>query len=242
MTPVRVLLLTTALLVGRQVSAGEPWVAPGDLQVRHDLELLVDGGLLNIPLSQWPVPASDISAALEAIDDATPARQLTMAQSAAVRRLRQLVSPESTGAFYELAAAARPEELRTFWDEPRAVYQGSIGAAGFVGDRFGGRLELTVVDSPPDGDNYRPDGSYVAAIFGNWIVTLGAQDRWWGSGWQNSLILSNNARPVPAISIDRALSTPFESKWLSWIGPWRVSTFLGYMNEQRGDYDHPLLF
>lgn len=242
LTPARILLLAAALLGGAQASAGEPWVAPGNLQVRHDLELLVDSGLLNIPLSQWPVPASDISAALEAIDDARPERQLTQAQSAAVRRLSQLVSPESTGAFYELAAAARPEELRTFWDEPRAVYQASIGAAGFVGDRFGGRLELTVADSPPDGDNYRPDGSYVAAIFGNWIVTLGAQDRWWGSGWQNSLILSNNARPVPAISIDRALSTPFESKWLSWIGPWRVSTFLGYMNEQRGDYDHPLLF
>ncbi len=88
----------------------------------------------------------------------------------------------------------------------------------------------------------RLDGSYVAGKFGNWIVTLGAQDRWWGSGWEGSLILSNNARPVPAIALDRAVSEPFETKWLSWIGPWRLTTFMGRMEGDREDYDHPLLY
>ena len=47
---------------------------------------------------------------------------------------------------------------------------------------------------------------------------------------------------MPAIALDRAVSEPFETKWLSWIGPWRLTTFMGYMEGGREDYDHPLLF
>jgi hypothetical protein len=244
------------LLLGNAALAGEPWLAPGNIQARHDLEMLVDDGIINIPISEWPISVADLAAAMDAFEHkqagsltpatagAGPAKgpQLTPAQSAAFNRLRKLASPDDTGLFAEARAAARPEELRTFWDEPRAAYEGTVGVAGFLGDRFGGRLELTVVDSPPDGDNFRADGSYLSTILGNWIVSVGAQDKWWGSGWEGSLILSNNSRPVPAISIDRALSTPFETKWLHWLGPWRVKAFLGYMNEVRGDYNHPLLF
>jgi hypothetical protein len=47
------------------------------------------------------------------------------------------------------------------------------------------------------------------------------------------LILSTNARPVPAFSIDRRIPEPFETKWLSWIGPWNATMFLGQMEEER---------
>ena len=108
---------------------------------------------------------------------------------------------------------------------------------------------MTAVANPavtlhPTGDEttVQLDGSYLAGKFGNWIVTAGAQDRWWGSGWDGSLILSNNARPMPAISLDRAVSEPFETKWLSWLGAWRLTTFMGYMEAPRNDYNHPLLW
>ncbi|MCI0362490.1 MAG: capsule assembly Wzi family protein, partial [Phycisphaerales bacterium] len=46
----------------------------------------------------------------------------------------------------------------------------------------------------------------------------------------------------PALSLDRESSAPFESKWLRWIGPWRLTTFMGRMEDERQDIDHPLLF
>jgi hypothetical protein len=58
-------------------------------------------------------------------------------------------------------------------------------------------------------------------------------ERSWGPGWDGSLILSTNARPVPAISIDRRIPEPFETKWLSWLGPWNATMFLGQMEEDR---------
>jgi hypothetical protein len=238
--------------------AGEPWLAPGNLQARHDIQLLVDDGIMDIPMSAWPIAVSDLAAAIAGADKSRAADgesgsagagaegvpPLTAAQAAALARLRRIADSEDTGLFAELQGAARPEELRTFWNEPREEGELALGVAGFVGERWGGRLEFTAAANPQDDENWRFDGSYAAGKFGNWIVTLGAQDRWWGSGWQGSLILSNNARPVPAIALDRALSTPFESRWLHWIGPWRLTTFMGYMEDDRGidDYDHPLLF
>ena len=57
-------LVLAGLLAGTVASAGEPWVAPGNLQVRHDIQLLVDDGVIDIPLSQWPIATADLAQAL----------------------------------------------------------------------------------------------------------------------------------------------------------------------------------
>jgi hypothetical protein len=246
--------LLLSLCVTEMALAGEPWIRPGDVQIRHDLELLVDEGVINLPMSAWPIAASDLAAALARVGKQSskgpsPAsagtggnRGLTPAQAAAVRRLGRYAREGQPELAAELRLAARPEELRTFADVPREQGEITAWASGFFGDRWGGRLQAHAVTDPADGDWFRLDGSYLAGKFGNWIVTVGALDRWWGSGWEGSLILSNNARPMPAISVDRAVSDPFETKWLSWIGPWRLTTFMGYMDGDRQDYDHPLFF
>ena len=44
--------------------SAEPWVAAGDTRVRHDVQFLVDEGVIELPMSAWPIPAADLSAAL----------------------------------------------------------------------------------------------------------------------------------------------------------------------------------
>jgi hypothetical protein len=242
--------------------AGEPWIAAGDTRVRHDVQFLVDEGVIDLPMSAWPIATSDLAAALARIKSEpspqpspqpSPAKAgegarrageggLSQAQAAAVARLRKIAREGRPQLGVDIRGASRPTTLRTFEDTPREQGELAGWASGFVGERWGGRLEVTAAADPDDGDEVRLDGSYFAGKFGNWIVTAGAQDRWWGSGWEGSLILSNNARPVPAIALDRAVSEPFETKWLSWIGPWRLTTFMGYMDDDRGDHDNPLLF
>jgi len=58
-------------------------------------------------------------------------------------------------------------------------------------------------------------------------------DRWWGPGWDGSLILSNNARPVPALTIGRNRTAAPTSKWLSWIGPWDMNVIWGQLESDR---------
>jgi hypothetical protein len=255
--------LLAALAASGAAMAGEPWIPPGDLQSRHDLQMLVDDGVIDLPVSGWPIAVSDVAHALSKLPEpgketpaATPAEPsfwpgrrdsqrpviLNAAQAAAVARLKRLASKGRWSLVTEVGGAARPTQLRTFDDTPREEGEFNAWASGFFGERWGARLEFTAVTDPEDDNIFRADGSYVAGKFGNWIVTLGEQERWWGSGWEGSLILSNSARPVPAIALDRAVSDPFETKWLSWIGPWRLTTFMGYMEAGREDFDHPLLF
>ncbi len=250
----RALVSLVLLAFAVATNAGEPWLPPGNVQVRHDLQLLVDEGVINLPMSTWPIAVSDLAAALTRIgqnpggrsskttSDQVAASRLTPAQAAAVRRLRRYAREGQPQIGSELRATNRPMVLRTFADEPREQAEISAWVSGFMGDRWGGRLQVRGVADPDDDKPLRLDGSYLAGKFGNWIVTAGALDRWWGSGWEGSLILSNNARPVPAISLDRAISDPFQTKWLRWLGPWRLTTFMGYMDGDRQDYDHPLLF
>ena len=38
-----------------------PWVMPDNLLIRHDIQILVDSGALNIPISTWPIAWGDIA-------------------------------------------------------------------------------------------------------------------------------------------------------------------------------------
>jgi len=82
-------------------------------------------------------------------------------------------------------------------------------------------------------DAFRFDRSVIAASIGNWSIGVNTLDRWWGPGWDGSIILSNNARPIPSISIDRTFTDAFDSKWLRWIGPWDLSVHFGQMENDR---------
>ena len=79
----------------------------------------------------------------------------------------------------------------------------------------------------------RLDGSYLAATAGNWVFGAGAIDRWWGPGWQSSLILSNNARPMPAVWLNRKDASEPETSWLKWLGPWQFTAFAGQLESER---------
>ena len=64
--------------------------------------------------------------------------------------------------------------------------------------------------------------------------------RWWGPGYDGSLMLSTNARPMPALSLDRLRSLPIDLPVLRWLGPWRFTTFFGLGEQHRADVDQPL--
>ena len=84
-----------------------------------------------------------------------------------------------------------------------------------------------VARSRPTARPRRLDGSYVGVSFGNFMLSVGAMDRWWGPGWDGSLILSSNARPIPSLTVERNYTDA--SRWpvLRWFGPWRASLALG---------------
>ncbi|MEL7185634.1 MAG: capsule assembly Wzi family protein [Pseudomonadota bacterium] len=225
------LALIITVLVGGQ-SHANPLLDPGDILLRHDLELLNDSGVINVPLTAWPLSVGDIDESLRAIDDST----LSLSVAAAFARVKNQIATETnvneSRIAFDVSASVEPRFIRTFEATPRD--EGEVGASfAWVGERISVRLAATGIANPFDGDDFRPDGSYVGVALGNWMLTAGWQDRWWGPSRDGSLILSSNARPTPGVMLQRNSSQPFRTKWLSWMGPWTLTTFMSELDDER---------
>ncbi len=46
----------------------DPIAPPGDTRLKHDLQLLNDSGVTNIPLTAWPIALGDVHVALSEVD------------------------------------------------------------------------------------------------------------------------------------------------------------------------------
>lgn len=204
-----------------------PWLAPGDLAMRHDLSLLADAGILRGPITTWPVSWPDVARDVNAArlpDDASPAlrQALLRVQSTARREARSGFD----GLDYRISGARDPDLLRTFSDTPREEGELELRAS-WMGDRLAANLQVTGVTDASDGQSARFDGFYVGLNVGNFMISAGWMERWWGPGWEGSLILGTSARPIPSLRIERNYTDAFGTRWLSWLGPWRASLELG---------------
>jgi len=224
-TPALIALLLVAACP--RGALAEPFLMPGDERLRHDVQLLADAGILRMPVITWPMSWPDIARDVLEAPESPDFNDATLAALARVRsQARREASRGFSGAGLKVSGALEPEQLRRFADSPRE--EGELQAsAGWLGDHIAVTLRASVVVDPDDDQEFRADGSYVAFTLGNWIASAGFMDRWWGPGWEGDLILSNNARPIPTLTLERNYSDPFKSRWLSWIGPWRASIAVG---------------
>jgi Capsule assembly protein Wzi len=220
------------VLLAAPIASADPWLAPGESALRSDLHSLADAGVLRAPITTWPLPWAEIAADVKEADIAN----LGMADRAALERVRRRAGAETRigewAVDVQAAWAEDPTVMRSFERTPRD--RGEVGGAvSRVDDRFAYRLRAVRVWNAVDGDTVRLDGSYVGMALGNWMLSAGYPERWWGPGWDGSLILSTNARPPPQLAINRNFATPFKQRWLHWIGPWTLSSFVARLDDER---------
>jgi hypothetical protein len=230
--PTQIRLFAAVFVLATSAASAAPLTPPGNTQLRHDLQLLNDSGVINIPLTAWPISNGDIASALDGKSQGITAPAVSAALQRVRDHLRFEMEIDSPLVTFDLAVSENPRFIRSFEDTPRD--EGEVGASfSWMGERFALHLAATGVSNPFDGDEIRPDGSYVGVALGNWMITAGWQDRWWGPSGDGSLILSTNARPTPGIAIQRNISEPFKTKWLSWMGPWTLTSFMTEMDDDR---------
>jgi len=218
----------------------DPFAQPGDMLFRADLQLLNDTRTINIPMMAWPMSLGDVSAAINKADLSNTDAAITAALARVRERLRWESNPNDWRFDFGASLAENPRVIRSFENTPREDAEAFV-RLNWLGERFAINLQATVVADPFDGDELRPDGTYIGVALGNWMVSAGWQERWWGPGNNASLILSSNARPSPGIMLQRNNSDPFKTKWLSWLGPWRFTTFMDLLDDDR-EVEDTLLF
>jgi len=230
--------LSLAVATAQAAAADAGWFASGDTQLRMDLQLLNDAEIIRLPISHWPLPRAAVR---YAIGNAKEHFATNSAVVAALERVRMRLAPQRGGSLV-FDTAIRGGEPGLWRDFDTLAREDGELAAGLKYDngRFSLGVEVTAVTDPTDGDELRADGSHATLQWGNWLVSANALDRWWGPGHEGSLILSNNARPMPTFMVERAEARPFGAKWLSWLGPWRMSFGVSQMEASRLDIDRPL--
>jgi hypothetical protein len=234
--------LLIAVLIPAAAAAADPWIGPGDARLRHDLELLSDAGLVRAPLTAWPVSWAEVSRDVGGITlDASRPAWLGAALERVQASARSASRAGSLEANARLSGSENSMALRRFGDVPREEGEISAGIQN-TGNRFAYRLQATAVADPDDEQSVRPDGSYAAVVLGNWMVHAGYIDRWWGPGWEGSLIYGSNARPIPSITIERNYSDPIDHPWFEWIGQWRLAATMGQLESDREDAPNAQLF
>jgi len=236
--PIAASILT--LLLSAPASAQSFFLPANDARLRGDLSLLVDEGVINLPVNEWPLAREDVAAAITRVD-ATDLHDLALQRALArVRFATRLPDDASEWRIREVSATAgRSGLLRDYATLGRDNLE-VRSSGGSVNDRYGIKLAATGVVDPQDGQNVRLDGSEITVRWGNWLFSANQMDRWWGPGRDGSLILSSNARPMPAISLDRYRSLPVDLPVLRWLGPWRFSGHIGLMENDRPDVDRPV--
>ena len=231
--------LSIALLLPGAAGRASPWVEVGDARLRSDIEVLAAYGLVDNLVTTWPLPWAQMARAL-----AAPTEGLPQHVRRSLARVRARYDADTTlGRKIDVQARATssPTLVRGFDQRARQEADARVGveqmwSSTAVRINLGLQSDADLRDAHP-----AFDGSYLAQELGNWLFYAGYLDHWWGGGWAGSLILSNNARPFPRVGLMRNNPKPFETPWLSWLGPWQINGFLGLLEDEFQAIDDTLV-
>jgi hypothetical protein len=223
-----------SLWLGLAGANASPWAEVGDNQLRSDIQILANAGIVDDITTQWPVPWAGLVSALK--DQVSLASQPTYVRQAARRVLAYAQSQMHRNTFSGTAHADftnLPSVVRGFdaMGRNKGEMQASVeymDSDTAVRISVGGWTDFTT-----NSTHYDPDGTYIAQKIGGAVVYAGYLSQWWGPGWISALSLSNNARPFPQVGIERLDSSAFHSPLLSWIGPWQMQFLVGWLDDQR---------
>jgi len=197
-----------------------PWGTPDDALLKHDLQILTDAGLLNIPLNTWPIAWGDVAYNLRADNP----KELSPETLLSLQRIKQRLLEEQTGgitANAEIKVSKNPDRIMTFFD-PVNTKKLAASNVSYMSKNLAINLKYEKTDV------YEfLDESNISFARGNYSMTLGSKKNWWGPGWMGSTVLSSSARPIKGLSIERNFSDPFQNRFLSLLGNWDLAFILG---------------
>ncbi|XQW86996.1 capsule assembly Wzi family protein [Thalassotalea piscium] len=218
------------VLFGNATLKAEPWIDTSNLFLKAKIQLLADQGYIKTPVTTYPLMWGDIANDLKNINFSL----LNETNKNAVTYINhQLKLAQKNLTKLEVNVSLNDNRFTSFGDAFRTKNNISLHKS-FITDSFAMKIASTYSNSPIDGESKsRFDGSYIATYLGNWVFSVGKQDRWWGQGWDSNLSLTNNARPVTALAVSRKSAIPFTIPFTEIDIPWTVTSYMGIMDDNR---------
>ena len=223
--------LVSALFMLSASSGFAQGIVVNNEDLRSDLNWLNQQGVIQISTSTWPMSGDEIQRALSQARISQPAQQKVVDSVLASLKADNHMAKVSL-----YAATDKKQFPQAYAESNKAQYVGALELnAGGV--NWDAKLKINVeqdplIDNGQDRD-INVEGSYLAGKLWNQWLIAGQMPTYWGPGHDGSLIRGDASRPVYGLTMQRADQSAFESKWLSWIGPWQYQAFAGQLD----DYD-----
>ncbi len=201
-----------------------PYIEVGDSHLRNSLQLLADGGFLHGPMNTFPLSWAPIVRDIQHVDPG----ELSAAEYEAYIRIMSALEFNAQGSYQALKLSGRSgaTSLNSYTNAQHE--EGALSYANEIqGEHVAVRIQTQLRSDGEDGKSYTFDGSYIAAVFGNWGLSYDQLDMWWGPGEDQALLQSNNARPVQALRLNRLGNEPFQLPLLSPLGYWNATAYVG---------------
>ncbi len=221
--------LYAAVLLGISLPAFAQGIVLNNEDLRTDLNWLNQQGVIQISTSTWPMSANEIQRAL------SQAKVSNNAQQKVIDSIQNALKTENETIKVGLFAETDQKNIpQAFGDQTKAQYVGSLEFnAG--GENWDAKVHVNGESKQQikDDSKVNLNNSYIAGKLWNQWIVAGEIPTYWGPGHEGSLIRGDASRPVLGVTIQRDEQKAFESKWLSWIGPWQYQLFGGRLH----DYD-----
>lgn len=222
----RGLFVALAVLYGWGISApawaqaSVPWTPSAAARIA--LQRLVDDAGLELTVTQWPLPRRAVVQALDRLPlELEPA--LEVARARVRRELAQAAASALT-----LRLRGPQDELVGFGDDATPGHSLAVRSASFDRDgiafQLGARLDAS--GGARGNASLHFDDSAVALERAGVQVQAWSHRSWWGPGWQDSLVLGQNAPALSGVGLQRASASRSSSPWLAWLGPWNLEMFV----------------
>jgi hypothetical protein len=230
-----VLCCAAALWLQAVAASASPWAEVGDSQLRSDIQLLANAGIIDDITTQWPIPWAGLISKLR--DEVSLSDEPIFVREAARRvmayaKAHMVRNTFSGEAYWDFTN--QKDVVRGFDGMGRYDGQSHISAE-YLDSDTAVRLSVGITSDKYTGSGtmYDPEGTYIAQRIGGTVVYAGYLDHWWGPGWISALSLSNNARSFPQVGIQRIGTEAFGTPVLSWLGPWQGEFFVGWLDDKR---------
>ncbi|WP_312086696.1 capsule assembly Wzi family protein [Acinetobacter variabilis] len=229
--------LLSALLTTLSLPVFAQGLVLNDANLRTDLNWLNQQGVIQISTSTWPLSGDEIQRAL------SNAQVSNKVQQRVIDSVLAKLTADNQQLKVGLFAESDPKDIpQAFGDQQKAQFQAALEFnAG--GENWDAKIRVNAEkDRQIENDqDVNLEGSYLAGKLWNQWLIAGQIPTYWGPGHDGSLIRGDASRPVYGFMAQRAEQTAFETKWLSWIGPWQYQAFAGQLDDYTAVPDAKLI-
>ena len=182
----KLLISILLLLVSNTILAG-PWIPVGNPWLRSDIEYLSDRGIINTPITTWPLMWSNVIRDVDKALEPERFRLLTDHEKEILLRIKSEFRKHiSTKHSVGIGLSTQPVLLTNYSTMPRDEYSLTFKSQA-TSDHWSYNISLNYVHDPDTASGQMEetvyyDNSYIATVLGNVSIGYGWIDRWWGPG------------------------------------------------------------